>query len=112
MKDVITGEIIENGPFGHISCLKTFNYDGFDMAYSLITEREIRESFSRHIMAGVINYILNKDILSETDIKKIRDIINGEIIKNYKKRMSKLNKLRKKESEFKKYSIDESERNF
>lgn len=113
LKDVITGEIVESFYFLPITSLQWYRNGGDNMALGYMTGLRANDaSIRQHILAERINLILTKDVLEEKDIIKIKKIMNREIIKNYEKNIAKNNRLIEKENKLKKYSIDESERNF
>lgn len=113
LKDVITGEIVENFHFTSITRLKMFRDGGNNMALGYVTGfRASDASIRQHMLAERINSILTKDILDEKDIMKIKNIMNKEIVRNYEKNLQKINIANEKEKELNKYSIPESERKF
>ena len=102
LKDVITGEIVESIHFTPITRLKWFRNGGNNMAIGYITGlRASDDSIRQHILAEMVNSILNKDVLEEKDIIKIKKIMNKEITRNYEKKLRKNNLLDKKEKELK-----------
>lgn len=113
LKDVITGEVVENFHFTPITRLKFFRDGGNNMVMGYITGfNACNASIRQRVLAERINSILKNDVLEEKDIIKIKNIMNREIKKNYEKNIAKSNRLIEKEKELNKYLIDESERDF
>ena len=108
LKDVITGEIFESCDLRPIIGLSDMN---FLMPY-IAGPRLSGPSIRHWILADKINSILSKDLLEEKDIIKIKKILNKEIIRNFEKVNLSREKERERERELKKYSINESEREF
>ena len=112
-KDVVSGQIIEGKFFSPLSELKKFKHNGNDMALGYMTGlRADNASFLQRIKARYIDSILNHDKIDLEDIKKIKKIMNQEIISEHNKDVRIINALNKKNKELEQYSISEEERDF
>lgn len=109
LKDVITGQIVEGSFFEPITALKSFNKNGNNMALGYMTGlRASDASLRQHVLAKVVDSALSGDVVTTSQILRIKNIINKEVVATHKKEELTKNK----QKTLQEYSIEESEKDF
>jgi len=114
LKDVITGQIVTDMSFLPLAGLKSHNrLDGIGMALGYMTGlRACDASIRQHILAKYIDSMLKDEIVDTKQIKKIKSILNKEIVANHKKELKEEEICAKRQKELEEYSIKDSEKEF
>ena len=113
LKDVVTGQIVEGSGFGPITALKSFKNYGNNMALGYMTGlRASDASVRQHVLAKVVDSALSGDVVTTSQLLRIKNIINKEVVATHKKEIKKEERTKNKQKILQKYSIEESEKDF